>query len=223
MMRRFSAAVVIALLAMTAVPCTSPAQVRKTKAGYLLRMKWTKGASYSYDITITTEFAGQSVPRSSTASKKVLDVSDGVASVEVTVPNLMTNEPATQTLQADSLGFLGDDAAAGGVGGPKFPEQAVRPGDSWTTETSVEVMGIALTTTTVYTFKGLERIDDVPCVVLTIKTSASNSMLNVTGVGTTCIETRTGQLYKNELNSVFEIDNNGQILTIPNQVVIVRK
>ncbi|MCH7944761.1 MAG: hypothetical protein IIC73_01920 [Armatimonadetes bacterium] len=223
MMRRFRAVAVIAVLAMTVAPCISPAQVRKTKDGYLLRMKWTKGASYSYDITITTEIAGQSLPMNSTSSMKVLDVSGGVASVEVTAPNPMTNEPVTQTLQADSLGFLGDDGAIGGMGWPKLPKRAIRPGDSWTTETSVDVMGTALTTKTIYTFKGLERIDEVPCVVLTIKTTATTSMLNVTGAGTMYIETRTGQLYKNELNSVFEIDNNGQILTIPNQVVIIRK
>ena len=222
-MRRLPVAAVIAVLAMTVAPCTSSAQVRKTKDGYLLRMKWTKGAHYRYDITITTEFAGQSLPRSSVASVKVLNVSDGVASVELSMPNPLTNEPVTQTLPADSLGFLGDDGATGGVGGPKLPKRAVWPGDSWTAKTSADVMGMAVTTTTVYTFKGLERIGDVPCVVLTIETSASTSRLNVTGGGTMYIETRTGQLYKHDMNNVIEIDNNGQILTVPNQVVIVRK
>ncbi|MCH8979064.1 MAG: hypothetical protein IH945_07455 [Armatimonadetes bacterium] len=212
----------IALLAMTAAPCSTHAQVRKTQDGYLLRMKWTKGAVYSYDITISTELSGLSVPLTSVSSTKVLSVSDGVASVEFTMPNPLTGEVTTLVLKADGLGFIGDDGASA-TGGPKLPKQAVWPGGSWTTETDGIVMGMQVSTTTVYTFERLERVDDVPCVVLSLVTSSSTAGMSANGTGTMYIETRDGHIFKSEINNVFEIDNNGQILKIPNKIVTKRK
>ena len=217
------AAAVVGLAALTFAPCASPAQVRKTKDGYLLRMKWTEGAVYSYDISITTELSpGQTLPINTKSSMKVLSVSDGVATVELTSPDLTSGEMVKQTLEADGLGFMGVDGAAGAAGGPKLPKKAVRPGDSWTSETSGDIMGMSVTTTTVYTFSGLELVGDVPCVVLTLKTTASTQMLSVNGVGTTYVETRNGQVYKSELNNVISIKSGGQTLTFPNKVVVVR-
>lgn len=212
---------VAAVLFLAFAPFTSFGQVRKTADGYVLRMKWEKGAAYSYGITISTEFAGLNLPMQSGYSMKVLSVSGGVASVEFTMQNPLTDERTTLELKADGLGFIGDDGA-GAMGGPKLPKQAVRPGGSWTTETTSEVMGMSVDTTTVYTFERLERVGDVPCVVLSLVISASTTGLNVNGTGTMYIETRNGHIFKSEINNVIEIDNNGQVLKIPNKIVTKR-
>jgi hypothetical protein len=202
------------------VVALSFAQVTKSGTGYLMRMKWSKGASYSYSITNATVMNGQSFSMPMTLVTKVDSVANGIANVT----NTITMNGQTQTMKAkmDGRGVVGGVEGMAGFNPPKLPEKAVTVGSTWKDTQNITQGGMSLKTETTYTFKGLETVGKVSCAVLDVVTSVTGSM-PAKGTGKMYVEVATGQLYKGNVNTTMTMTAGGKSQTIQSTMTIARK
>jgi len=222
----------IALLGTTAAPCTSLAQVRKTKDGYLFRMMWKKGDVYEYAMTSATEMTpGNPFEFTMEYSMTVLDVKDEIAEVAMSMSNPMAKETMEMTLKMNDREIADTEMAAAmtmgsGQFGFQYPEKPLKIGESWKADQPMGLPGTEMVVQTTYTFEGLEIVDEVSCARVTVKTSVEMSgemKMSLNSEGVIYVENKTGQLFKSTIDTTTEIDMNGRIMKMPSTIEIKRK
>jgi hypothetical protein len=215
-----SSRVFLLLIAALAIATTAAAQVTKTKDGFLLRTKWKKGDAYSFAMVTTAEFNGQKMPMNGEVAMKATAVTNGIADILVT-GNMPPRGPFSATTQADDRGLVSTDERVAELG-TRLPEKPVKIGGSWTDTRDLTEAGVEMDVKTTYTLKGLEIVDDVPCVVIAVSIKTSGTA-NATGTGTTYIETRNGQLFKSEMKMNIVVEGQGAKYDIRSTTTIKRK
>lgn len=189
---------------LAATPLPADAQVTKSGPGFLLRMKWTKGAVMKYSISASSPMNPKASAFKTTSTMKVKDVKNGVATIEstTTLPSsgsTRNTTPQTTTMKMDSRGKivgdkLGNMAAAGS---PTFPEGPIKIGQSWKGKFAMQ-QGINLDAT--YTLKAVKLINGKTIAEIAQKVTGSMGPTGtMNGSGTMTIYGADGSLRNNSM------------------------
>lgn len=230
MKRRFLRATTI-LLAVLAIPAIGLSQVTKTKDGYLLRMKWQKGDFFEYTGATVINMSGTAINIPMNHSKKVLDINNGIARVTISGTNPLTREPEQVTVDMNGRGIVDKETAASLSGGNspigfQLPEKALKAGDSWQIEGPVAMQGFEMLVKTVYTFAGLEIVDKVPCVKITVVMSGdggTETKMSMEGEGVFYFKNINGQLFRSTIDATLKVGEGENALQFPTRTEIKLK
>lgn len=210
----------VGLLAATAVPLTTTAQVSKSGSGYLLKMKWTKGRTYAYSIASTMSTQKQNGAYTVT----VKDIKNGVATLDVT-SNMPGVGKSTDTIQMDSSGKI----ISGGDGAmqtPAFPKKAVKVGESWKDTRKISAP-FPITVNNTYVFKGIKTINKKQLAEIAMTTKGSGEQgMTVSGSGTMYLDLHEGMLHSSKTSVNVSIktsqEKNAQPMKIAMNLNVVR-
>lgn len=188
------------LLAATAI---APAQVTKSKNGYLLRVKYAKGASIR--LVATNKIGGpKGTPGSGLSfqipvTMDVLDVKNGISTVRIKVGAAsMGNQQMTQARTA--VVSLDNRNVAQQQGVPALsatlPLQAIRVGGSWVAKAPVTLgAGQSSNMTATYTLAGIKTVRGKPVAVINFAVKGAAQ-----GVGTEYLLISDGTLFGSDFN-----------------------
>ena len=209
---------------------SAPAQVVKQGNGFLLRMKYTKGAIAKYTMT-TTSVASAGIPAMNMAmpmETKVLSVLKGVGEVQYTVGPVTNNGKAMGQKQVvvtkvDARGkMLSSSGMAQQFNNVTFPEGAINPGASWSgVQSSQSAMG-AMNMNATYTFVGLKSIGGKMCAEIKVAVSGGNAMIKTNGTGSVFLLVSDGSLQSTHLAQDMRMDT-GQKGAKPMQLKMIVK
>ncbi len=186
------------------VSATAGAQVTKSGAGYLLRVKYVKGQTLKYNSVNTLTSAqggGQPMKVTMPMVMKISDVSNGYAKTSVTTGPAMIGKNPMGKAQTVVLELSPTNAAksksAPGIAGAQFPLKPVKIGQTW-------AMAAPIADTTgmtggdikaMYKFQGLKTVNGKSMAIVTYSLSGG-----VTGSGTLQLLASDGTLYSNVAN-----------------------
>lgn len=187
--------VVVTFLLITAMP--SHAQITKQGSKYLLRMVWAKGDKFTYGLKMNATMQnGQKMNMTASATAEVLAINNGVADVRITM-NANGRPPNVQTTKMDKLGQVGDSSIAGSVAGQRFPEKALKIGESWTVSRDLQNAGVKTTVKTTYTLKSIKKYAGVDCAEVSVS-ARSEKGFQTSSKGTMLLELKNGQVMHQE-------------------------
>lgn len=178
-------------------PKPAEAQISKVGGGYLLRIKYVKGAVQKYRLTTTVPAMGK--PMIVDVTSKVLSVKGKVGTVESSVTMIMNGKRGTPTVSKMEVNDRGQI-----VGGDNnqmvlpmsLPLKPVSVGAKWTGEMSAQGM----VTKSSYVFNGVKKVNgkDVADISFTMTGGMQGS--KVTGKGKSMVLVSDGSLQSMNLN-----------------------
>lgn len=203
----------LALSVVVVVPSVSEAQVKKTGSKYQLRMKWTKGQKFGYDLEMTQVGAG-SKPMKMGIDYNVKSVKGTTGNVDVTV-NGMGSSPQTEQVSIDERGRMtGSNSAAGFSNILEYPQEAVAVGGSWKTKASLPGMaGGTMTGTATNTLKGFRTISGKEYAHVFTELNTTGGGVSGKGKTDTLIAMSDGQLLRSTMSlkmSITTKDSSGK-------------
>jgi hypothetical protein len=151
-------------------PAVSHAQVKKSGAGYLLRMKYKAGKTLKYTVTSTiTGMPAEANPTGAAGPMKLVGpLTESIktltgknANVDMSLGPFLLNgasvgQAQTQSFQVDELGNVVGQGKGFGV---RFPKDAVKVGGTWTASMSLPgSMGAQSNSKTTFTFNGMKTV-----------------------------------------------------------------
>ncbi|MCO5295331.1 MAG: hypothetical protein M9921_00590 [Fimbriimonadaceae bacterium] len=199
-------------LVFAALWTVAPAQISKKGAGYLFRIKWTKGQTAKYTMTTTTSGGPSAMAVNMPMSLKVLSVAGGVGEVEYNVgPASANGKPmgAAQKVVAkvDPRGKIVSGATqAQQMGGNiTFPEGPVKPGGTWTGSQTVPGPGGSMTINAKYKFVGIKSVGGQSVAQIDVSMSGGGGQMQITGSGSVFLRTADGSLQSTNLGQKLTI------------------
>lgn len=207
------ASLVLAVGAVFTAPSIGEAQVKKSGNKYQLRMKWTKGQKFGYNLEMA-QVGATSKPMKMGIDYNVKSVKGTSGTVDVTVDG-MGGSPQTESVTIDERGRMtGSQSAAGFSNILEFPTEAIAIGGSWKTKASLPGMaGGTMTGTATNTLKGIRTISGKD--YAHIYTDLTTSGGGVTGKGKTdtLVAFSDGQMLRSTMSlkmSIVTKDSNGK-------------
>lgn len=193
-------------LGLGAAPQSLNAQVTKQGAGYMLSLKLTKGATYKYMLNAVIDAsAAMGGAKGSNAGKqtmkspismKVVDVKNGISTVQVTqTPPTMGGaaaKPQTVTIKIDKTGKVTEGNEAGVM--VSLPTKPVKIGESWTATSNTRGMGFPMQVTTKHTLKAVRAVGGRQVAEVTVTTNAKGSSMSGNGKGSYTIDAKDGMI-----------------------------
>lgn len=216
---------------------TSPAnaQVTQQGAGYLMRIKWERGKSYSFNLNIAVNMGGANakpMQMRSPMSMKVASVANGVATLDVTVtPPAMGSQPATprkSQVKVDNRGRTvgGDQSMSLLIGLPQGP---VKVGGTWKDSFNARnQMGAPMKVNATYTLKAVKTVGGRRVAEITTSNSGSGSGMSASGSGTYTVDLADGMLVSGNIRQtvtvVTQTGQDGKPVknTVPTTITISR-
>jgi len=135
----------IGFLAVVGLAGASSAQVTKSGAGYLFKVKYQPGAVSSYKVDTISAFGGQKMNLSMSYTQRVQSVRNGVAKLDLTMSAPVLNgqvmsqgqKAQTASMSVDTKGNTVDGVGANPGGSMNFAAKPVPIGGTWTGKTSL--------------------------------------------------------------------------------------
>lgn len=188
-----------------------PAQVSKQGAGYLFRIKWTKGQTAKYAMVTTSSGGPQAVSVKMPMSLKVLSVKNGVGEVEYSVGPMTSNGKSMGAAQkvvakVDPRGKIvgGSDPSQNMGGNITFPQGPIKPGGSWTGSQKVPgAGGASMTINAKYKFVGLKSVAGQSVAQIDVSMSGGGGSMQISGSGSVFLRVSDGSLQSTNLNQKF--------------------
>lgn len=178
------------------------AQITKSGAGYLLRVKYTKGQVLKFS-TLST-MSGAQGPKSAPVSVSlpislsVTDVKNGLATTKLVVGPMRMGaseiQPAeSTTMTINTRNQPSSDDARSLLGG-ELPQAAVKIGQTWSTSAAIpDMTGASRAMKATYRFNGLKTVNGKSMAMITYALSGAT-----TGSGTLLLLASDGTLYSND-------------------------
>jgi hypothetical protein len=196
-------AVVGASLLLTA---SADAQVTKSGAGYLLRVKYSKGQTLKYRSVNTVTSAqggGQPMKIELPMVMKIRDVTRGLAKATITTgPPMLGKNPMgqAQTVTVELSTTNAPKSKGGpGIAGAQFPQKPVKVGQTWTMAAPIaDTTGMTGDIKAIYKFQGLKSVNGKNMAIVTYSLSGG-----VTGSGTLQLLAADGTMYSNIAKIAF--------------------
>lgn len=216
------------VLACAAGTCPAHAQVTKSGAGYLIRMKFTKGTAASYTMNTTMAMPnGNNAKMNIPFKTQVLDVKGDMATVRYTVGPAMVNgrtQDAAKTIEVkmNNRGKV--------TGGPAtqlqgmamtLPEKPLKVGDTYSSSVKVGAGPQAMTVNATYTFLGIKTVGGMSAAQFSIKSSGKGAF-STTGTGVMALAVSDGSLVASGLSQSIVIKAGNKTQTINSQVSMTR-
>ena len=190
------------MVGVAGVACAASAQVTKSGAGYLLRVKYVTGQVIKLNslnsIVSTASKGAQPMQVKMPIVIKVnkADALTAVASVTigpVSFADTVLREPETMDMTIDRQNRAKSKGQAGFVGG-ELPAQVIKVGQKWSTVAPMpDPSGAAQKMVAVYTFGGLKTVNGKSVAVMTYELGG-----NVKGKGTLLVLAADGTIYSND-------------------------
>ena len=156
------------------------AQVTKQGAGYLFRIKYVKGQVMKYNMAISGKNPGAAanakpMVMNMPMSMKVVDVKNGVATIESSVTAPGSKTPQVQTMKMDNRGnVVGGAPGAGSMtAGTNLPQNPVPVGGSWTAKAA---MAAGMNANATYKFKSIKNVGGKNVAVIDVSMNAAGQM-----------------------------------------------
>lgn len=213
MNRTLLAAGIVALgCGLISAPQQTSAQVTKQGNAYKMGLDLKKGAVYKYKLNVTADASAMMGPsgKKSYASPiilKVTDVKNGLATVQVTkTPPSFGSTPAkpeTSTIKIDRTGKVTTGDEAGVVA--SLPTKPVKIGESWTTTSSTNSMGMNMSVTSKSTLKEVKTVGGRQVAVISVTTTSGGGPVKGTGSGTYTVDTKDGMMLNYDLKTVLTV------------------
>lgn len=159
---------------------TSFGQISKNGDKYVLRYKFTKGATFKYQLNATSagSMGGKPISQNTTIgiSIKVKEVKGDNATLTVGATPQGGTAAQTQTVQTNTRGKLvGDSAAtASNLGIFLYPDKAVKIGETWTSTSSAATQGMNVKTTATYKLTGFKTVGGKQLAIIVATGTASS-------------------------------------------------
>ncbi len=211
---------------------TAGAQVTKQGDAYQFRLKFKKGAKYSYLLsssspaTGTTPAQKMEVPFSYLALGTKGDETQVKISVGPSAFNGKPNAPKPTIINAtmDDRGKLvkSSQEGLGNLTGVILPEKAIKIGEEFPIKSDTSVQGGALEIRGSYKFVGFKTMSGRKVVQFDVRQN-SIGIVSTSGSGKTFIDAADGQLVLATINQNVTIQENGKSVTMKNSVTIIRK
>lgn len=193
-------AVALTATAILAGSVRSEAQVSPSGGGYLMRMKFVKGASASYTMATTMTMPGAKQPQTMTMplSMRVVDVKNGIGTVAYKVGPMPGQQKATEaTVKMDSRGnTVGEkNPIISGVSGMELPQKPVKVGETWKVNGTVPSMIGQMNTQSTYKFRGLKNVSGKQVALIDVTVSGSSGKIRFSGGGQMQLMASDGSLF----------------------------
>ncbi len=212
---RFFVGILVASAAIAA-----PAQVQKTKSGYLFQLKFTKGQVTKIDMSMIASSTKKAV--NVQIKTKCLSVDKkGVATLEVTTPRGSNNKPDVQQAQVDRHGKPVGQTFGGFNGTFMWPDKPIKVGQSWKGDMNLGDANMGKGTMTgTYKFEGIKTVNGKQ--VAAIRTFLDvTGEFNVAGTGVIYIKVGDGQLDSAVFNlGMAQFNDGGSPTTLKMQMNI---
>ncbi len=218
---------------MLAVPAAT--QVSSSADGMLMRIKWTKGKSYSYAMSASFSAPQMKEPMTtrSTIGMKVESVSGGTATLAVTGTgmdfsgmgpggNRTVGKDTTQKITVTNQGKVSQ--AGGAAQFVVLPVKRIKPGESWTTEQTVSGPTGPLKTKTTYRLVGTATLAGVKVAELNVGLSGSGPGVTNSGHGKVFINMADGLVQQTSIKQSIRITNpeSDTPMTVGNDLALKR-
>lgn len=175
------------------------AQITKTPAGYKMRIKFVKGQTLRYVMSMRTSAPGQGSPRtmSMPMTMTVTGVNKGVGTIRYTTGPIkgISAKPNVSTVQMDSMGkIISGSENTMGFTGASLPSGPVKIGQSWTRTTPVPLPTGKMNVMATYRLNGVMSVGGTQVADLSVKMSGSSSSLSLNATGKMQLSLADGQL-----------------------------
>lgn len=207
-MKKFTFGKVVCVAGAAAMFGLSGAQVTKQGAGYLFRMKFTKGSKANYVMNMDSNMSGQKVKVNMKMTQTVTAVNNGVGTLKFNIGAMtmsmngkpMQNPAAGQMgktveMKMDSRGKVVGGASTGQQTSVPLPANPVAIGKSWTETTTTPAMGQSVTVRATYKFVGIEGSAAKLSISLT-----GTGQFSMSGNGFVWLDMADGSLLKSTTN-----------------------
>lgn len=187
------------------------AQITKQGNGYLMRMKFVKGANMSYSMVVKGGSAGQQFNMTSPMKMTVASTkgTTGVLNYAVgPMKMLMNGKPLNigggqvtkATVTLDNRGKVVSGAAGSNPGGTiTLPAGPIAVGGTWTGSTSVAAGAAPMTVNATYKLLGIQNVGGKSAAKISISMKGTGAT-NVSGTGIMFLSVADGSLIRNENN-----------------------
>jgi len=218
---------------MLAVPAAT--QVSSSADGMLMRIKWTKGKSYTYAISASFNAPQLKEPMTTRSSlgMTVEKVSGGTATLKVTGTGMdfsgmgpggsrTVGQDTEQTITVTNQGKVSQAGSAAQF--IMLPVKRVKPGETWTTEQTVSGPTGPLKTKTTYRLVGTATLGGVRVAELNVGLSGSGSGVNSSGHGKVYINMADGLVQQTSIKQNIRISNpeGGAPMSVGNDLALKR-
>jgi hypothetical protein len=197
--RRSLSLCAFALVGGVLLTTSAEAQVTKSGAGYLLRVKYVKGQVMKYKSvnTVTAPQGGQPMKIEMPMVMKIADVSKGFALATITTGPAMMGANPMGKAQTVNVELSNTNAAKSkgspGIAGAQFPAKPVKVGQTWTMAAPIaDTTGMAGDIKATYKFQGLKTVNGKSMAIVTYALTGG-----VSGSGTLQLLAADGTLYSN--------------------------
>ncbi len=219
-------------LAGWAATSVTGAQVTKQGDAYLFRVKYKKGAKYSFLLSSSSP-ATSGIPAQKLEvpfSYLVLGTKGDETEVKISVgPSKFNGKPNTPqpqiiTATLDDRGKLikSTQKGMGNLTGVILPEKPVKIGGEFPIKSDNSVDGGALELRGAYAFKGFKTMSGRKVAQFDVRQN-STGMASISGGGKTFIDVADGLLLLATIDQIVTIQQNGKSISVKNQVTIIRK
>lgn len=202
---------------MLAVPAAT--QVSSSADGMLMRIKWTKGKSYTYAISasFTAPQMQQPMTTRSSIGMTVDKVSGGTATLTVTGTGMdfsgmgpgggsrTVGEDTKQTITVTNQGKVSQQGGAAQF--VMLPVKRIKPGETWSTEQTVSGPTGPLKTKTTYRLIGTATLAGVKVAELNVGLSGSGSGVSSSGHGKVYINMADGLVQQTSIKQSIRISS----------------
>lgn len=220
----------VALGAVAAVPAS--AQITKSGAGYLFRMKFTKGMKLPYQmVSLTPEPINSFDPKrvEGPFTMTILDVVNGIATVRVdsgpfSLDGKSINKTNTAQVKMNDRGKIVEGAAGAAQmnGGIVLPDKPLKAGESFEATTSIPVQGRTMTIKSRVTFAGIKSVRGKQVAEMKVTVSGTG-LLPTLGTGTQLLDLADGQLLSARIDQQAKAKKNGKDVVVKNEIRVYRK
>ena len=197
----------LGVLAASCLVAVSSAQVTKSGAGYLFKIKYQAGSVAAYKVDTISSFGGQTMNLAMSYTQKVLSVKNDVAKLELTMSPPMMNgqtmgsgqKAQTASMSVDTKGRTVDGMASNPGGSMNYVAKPIPIGGTWTGKTSLgaaAAQGGSVDATYKLVKISSYRGKSVAVVESTMKMTG---MAGMTGTGVSYIDMSDGSLIDSKL------------------------
>lgn len=226
------AALITAGLSAVVMAASVPAsaQITKAGAGYLFRMKYTKGAKLAYTMTSDTPNSlgpGQPKHVIGPFSLTVVELAGGVATIRIQsgpfiIDGKNTNQTNSADVQMDSQGKMIKAQAGAKQFGVVLPDKPIKVGESFDSVSSTQLGPQTVTVKSHCTFTGIKTIRGRQAAEIKVAVNGSGPVAT-TGKGTQHIDMADGQLLDAILVQQATVPVKDKPVTVVNTITITRK
>ncbi len=203
------------------------AQVTSQSGGYLMRIKWEAGNSYSFKITSATSMPGSTAkPFEMTGgySIKVKSVKNNVATVDFKSTPIGSGDPMEETMQVDNRGkVLNADSKPAGVDFTLLPVKAIKINETWSNKQVLPSPIGDLTVNTTYRLVGVKKVGFKEFAEVNLGLTSTGQDITGSGHGVMLIDMADGMLFSSNMRQSLKMSVGGDDpVTLPVTVTITR-